>query len=370
MKKNVGQHLDMLDGFRGMLAFWVFGGHLMGKCHAYLILFAEAGSAVDLFMYVSGFLMAWHWLDREASFSRVSDQSVDFYIRRFFRIAPLYYPLLIVACVMQPDWNSSLTWPSILLHVSFLFGIFPQYASNNLLPDWSISLEMQFYLLFPLLMLALRYAGAIICLFVGVQAMQIMHGLFGLYLKAGPLGTFPYPSCILFRLHIFLAGMLLAKLLVSQVYGEKEERPKLLFYYLALIVYAFLFSPSAVSRWALFLTVVLVVDAKYLGMIVKVFSCSLARFMGDVSYSVYLVHLLVLQAALPFLVAHVLPGKSPRADFAISALILIPTVYAISYFLHRTIEAPGIEFGRKLAKRWKEYLAGRRPLAPGVFVAE
>ncbi|CAH2786711.1 MAG: Acyltransferase 3 [uncultured Caballeronia sp.] len=42
---------------------------------------------------------------------------------------------------------------NVVTHLTYTFGMFPRYAFNTPLPDWSIGLEMQFYAVFPLLML-------------------------------------------------------------------------------------------------------------------------------------------------------------------------------------------------------------------------
>ena len=48
-------------------------------------------------MVLSGFLMTYHWIGREGKFNNHCRQSIDFYLRRFFRIAPLYYLLFTIA---------------------------------------------------------------------------------------------------------------------------------------------------------------------------------------------------------------------------------------------------------------------------------
>src|SRR6185503_13989003 len=97
---------------------------------------------------------------------------LKFYVRRFFRIAPLYYVLLAVFFLTgpamagcreglaqyfpdtanDPDRYLDRSFENIAMHVSFLFGLSKTYVVRTTMPDWSISLEMQFYWAFPFLM--------------------------------------------------------------------------------------------------------------------------------------------------------------------------------------------------------------------------
>jgi peptidoglycan/LPS O-acetylase OafA/YrhL len=165
-------HIAILDGLRGAMAFWVFYGHLKIFYLGSPPRFGHPAQAVDVFMFLSGFLMTYHWLGRQSRFDGAIHQTWDFYIRRFFRIAPVYYILFTIAYAGQKYFVSAghraaqmlsgapgsfseaatrpetQSWLSAILHYTFLFGFFPHFVSNNALPDWSIGLEMQFYAFF------------------------------------------------------------------------------------------------------------------------------------------------------------------------------------------------------------------------------
>ena len=139
--------------------FWVLASHCMqwGGWSRYALL-PSAKLAVDLFMMISGFLMAANASvrrDREPLNQRRS--WVRFWVRRFFRIAPAYYVALALTLIfgeyltagsravqsLRPeDWaaihydptarDSSIA--SVLMHVSFLFGLHPGYAVPSACP--------------------------------------------------------------------------------------------------------------------------------------------------------------------------------------------------------------------------------------------
>ncbi len=176
-QKKDTNHLLFLDGFRGFAALWVLVSHGLILSGSSIPLLKRGDVAVELFMIMSGFLMVFHYYEREATEPWNSSRTwLKFYIRRFFRIAPLYYLLLFVALWIGPELYKSRcavddmysaprqlnlryedhSLVNIFMHMTFLFGFFPKYAFLTPLPDWSIGLEMQFYLVFPFLVLFLR----------------------------------------------------------------------------------------------------------------------------------------------------------------------------------------------------------------------
>lgn len=230
---------DHLDGIRGSMALWVFLGHLYFACNARIIPFGAPALAVEIFMVLSGFLMAFHWEKRYSEDFTVKALG-DFYARRFFRIVPLFFLLVLVAhvthvaiaterakiveilhnssgSVHSPD-VSPLSWGNLLLHLTFLFGLLPGVVSTNNLPDWSISLEIQFYLLVPFLMVGLKRLG-LLTISVGVLIIGVMSNqVIGVYAGSSGIVTFPQPSILPLKIHVFMVGIL-----VAMAYNRRDQ---------------------------------------------------------------------------------------------------------------------------------------------------
>ena len=119
-KENINKknHIGFLDALRGFLAFWVFYGHLKMASIGREVLWGSPALAVDGFMILSGFLMAYHWARREKKFPTFWAQTKDFYLRRFFRIAPLYYLLVTIEFL----WQEELFFVKSTVNKKWIFG--------------------------------------------------------------------------------------------------------------------------------------------------------------------------------------------------------------------------------------------------------
>jgi peptidoglycan/LPS O-acetylase OafA/YrhL len=352
----------------------VLVGHAMLLTGWHLPLIGDPDLGVDLFIMLSGFLMVFHYQLRENKepWGDVSTWS-SFWTRRFFRIAPLYYVMLAIAIALGPlIFESRMTidhflnvtpqmperyldgsLENILLHVSFLFGLSPGHAFRTPLPDWSISLEMQFYAVLPFLMLFVQRLGwlrasiGIVVLGVAIATAVRVAGV-----------NFPMPAFLPLKMHVFAAGMLLAGAL-----NARRERA-LLHYALAL---AFVAIPIGGGMTVLREIVRLGLVTAFFALI---FHAHLPRqlanplnriseFMGnrfchelgELSFGAYLIHLLIMQPVIAELMQAYGHSISNFQRFLLSIAITIPITYALSAIGHRFIEMQGQKIGRALTKR-------------------
>jgi len=374
-------HLGFLDGVRGLAALWVVIGHSMIFGGWYWAKFPEPVIAVDVFMFVSGFLMVHQWTRRVGTGDHWDGEAAkEFWVRRFFRIVPVYYLCL---AVMFLHWNGfeqglnalrvanpgrweglsaydPATWDSgirnILLRVTFLFGLLPSHAVSSFTGDWSLSLEMQFYAAFPWLVMALRRWGpgrvawaAIVTALVVKEASLRLQGHF----PGIPL-IFPLPSFLLLKLPVFLVGMILAE--VARRFSTEPIRCA---YETVLALFA-----AALTSWYVVtvaaLTFFLVAGGqgistgtvRWRGRLAGLLGNRLMRALADASYSVYLFHSLVIALAGDWLLEQswfvAMPGRS-RVIVLLGVVLAI--TYPLAWALHFLVEKPGIEWGRRLARR-------------------
>jgi peptidoglycan/LPS O-acetylase OafA/YrhL len=138
-----------LDGVRGLAAIGVV------LFHAFPFVFFVGWSCVDLFFVLSGYLITTIVLTKSWSLQFLG----QFYLRRSRRIWPVYFLTLIAVLILNglsPNGYSSADWP---LHAIFLqntpkyFGIETAPFVRSFAPSWSVAIEEQFYLFWPLLIL-------------------------------------------------------------------------------------------------------------------------------------------------------------------------------------------------------------------------
>lgn len=349
-------HLAILDGLRGAMAFWVFYGHLQIDCIGTPPRWGHPSNAVNVFMVLSGFLMAYHWVGRQGQFTSFRQQTIDFYVRRFFRIAPLYYLLYTIAFVAHHwflgDSAAGLrprTTLDAFMHYSFAFGAFPSYVSNNILPDWSIGLEMQFYAIFPLMLLAIVRFGPLTTSFFVLLAAYATNKLFGLYDNpTGALGHYAQPGMILFKIDVFMAGICLA-------YHWHERRTMRGILWLGLAATCLLQTTIQVQALVAGTLCLLHFDSGRAELGNRILSGRFGRFIGDTSYAVYLLHLMLLAPIHRLLKAQdFFVALSGWQKVGVLFVVVAVPLYGLSTLLHLWIERPGIDLGRIVARRMRK----------------
>jgi len=158
------RHITALDGVRGIAILSVMLHHFFGSqdksstLERYLINLSEVGwVGVDLFFALSGFLITGILLDK----GRTLQELKRFYIRRTLRIFPLYYLSLGIVFFLLPylvqvsyDYSGRTQW----WYWTYLTNILFVLPGDTLYPVphfWSLAVEEQFYLIWPLLLLCL-----------------------------------------------------------------------------------------------------------------------------------------------------------------------------------------------------------------------
>jgi peptidoglycan/LPS O-acetylase OafA/YrhL len=148
------EYYSFVDGLRGVAILMVVAVHTSQQvvpANEYLRTLAGSGArGVQLFFLLSAFTL---FASSRQRMGLESSPRRNFYLRRAFRILPMWWIALIAfaASDVIGEDRGSLALNSAL-HSVFLFGFFPQY-SNSLIPGgWSLFVEETFYLLLPLMM--------------------------------------------------------------------------------------------------------------------------------------------------------------------------------------------------------------------------
>lgn len=163
------RHIDVLDGFRALFVLLVGWYHIWqqgwlsptfvisGRVISLDFLLRSGYLWVDGLILLSGFLLYLPYAQGKGVPS-----IREFYKRRLIRILPSYLlcilPLFVIALVKGEYPSPSDAWKDLLAHLTFTHNLFPFSAQQTPLNGalWTLAVEMQFYLLFPLLARAFR----------------------------------------------------------------------------------------------------------------------------------------------------------------------------------------------------------------------
>lgn len=168
--RGVLDHVPALDGLRGVALLLVM------LYHANLL--ASGWLGVQLFFVLSGYLITGVLLRTPAS----GASATRFYVRRALRIVPAYFAFLLFAFAAGQIGLLAAT-PGIGYAASFSYNLFralePDLGSRWLDHLWSLSVEEHIYLLWPLLMMALRPRWRWVALVTLVCVGPLWRGLVG-----------------------------------------------------------------------------------------------------------------------------------------------------------------------------------------------
>jgi peptidoglycan/LPS O-acetylase OafA/YrhL len=357
------QRYPAIDGLRGLLAFGVFGHHAV-LMHGYLetgiwrtppsdfyTMIGEAG--VALFFAVTGFLF-WGKLLSEHG----TPDWRRLYIGRFFRIAPVY--LAVVAVMLLMVWSRTYfelrePFPRVLSDmVRWLgLGVLGQPDVNGY-PDtgrllagvtWTLRYEWLFYFSLPLLALFARAGWHLWFAVLGLAACCALYAL-----SREPAAIYS---------GLFFCGMIPASLTRS---GWRIPDRSNLALAAALGCLLLLFTHYSSTRG--------IAQLLLLGILFCVFSIgsTFLRFLrakpvrrlGEISYSIYLIHGLVLTAVFSVGTIRGYAMESHVSYWLVVTLcgLLVVLVSTLSYLL---VERPGIRLGKAVAGRF----ACARPAVAG-----
>jgi peptidoglycan/LPS O-acetylase OafA/YrhL len=330
MKESVEKvYWPELDGLRALAVLMVITVHMHSRSWQWL-----AGSrGVTIFFVLSGFLITSLALKEEGAEGRLS--LAAFYSRRCFRILPLYYLVLgvyvLLICGLDVGGPAhKLPFTRALPYYLFYLQEFSVLTDSHGTPpfyhSWSLGIEEKFYLVWPLLCFALLWQRKHVRLWTAL----------GLIVPLTMMGRFFQPyACILFGCALALIG----------VRKWMKSTAVLALGLGALSIFQIGISAKHPSNWettgyAAIFTVVLASLRNTAGIVKTALSWRPLTHVGRVSYGVYLVHLLCLNAAEKV-------TSNPLASYIGAALVSI----AVASLLYYGFEKPMINIGRRLGDR-------------------
>lgn len=355
--------LDWLDALRGwaVLAVVLVHSGQAAHCTGILLSISAAGQyGVQLFFIVSALTISATYEAHIGKYGASRMSQFAWLIKRFFRIAPLYYAAAIfypiehyaIYVLSRHAYGNATAPADIIANLVFVHTWVPS-ANNSVVPGgWSIGVEMFFYLLVPfiwLLPLRRRIAGlcatAAFFLAATMIASKLSTGRFYVEDNSYLYYWFPTQAPVLvvglvFYFHHGLGTMapqrplfyfcgFAAGLLIARILGTGAE-----------------LAPMLAPVTAAFSFVLLVMSLR--GPLKPVLVNRHAVYFGKISFSIYIFHFVVLDFIRAGLLAAHFHHSDPFTLGAVFATALLATC-RIAQISKRIIEDPGIAYGHKLS---------------------
>lgn len=362
-----------IESLRAWMAWWVVFGHaahLSGASqflNAYLYkILNSAGTAVDVFIVVSGFVITNLLLIKKEKYTR-------YITRRAFRIYPIYIFSIAISILTIEFYSaaygggpwvvgydmrmeriaaqSERFWEHLFLHLTMLHGILPDTlmpfsGTAFLAPAWSLSLEWQFYLLAPLL-IALLY-GRINVMLATTAFLLVLHVAF----RSGHLGIWLYKPFLPLAIQYFLIGIF--SRLALEYRPLTRMPPELLLVTGATA--AIFASKPAMLIWVTFFTIVLYEQgfvargSKPFALFARLVALNpFVSTVGKWSYSTYLIHIPIFSIVVGGTI--MLFGPQSQTAYVVLLVVCMPLVFLASKYLYRFIEVPFIDLGRRITSQ-------------------
>lgn len=391
---NGAQDIRALDGLRAAAALSIVVFHALHRAgfqysqaaHEFGNYFWFLATGVHLFFVLSGFLLFLPYA-RAMLRNQPLPSARRFYRRRALRVLPAYLvALAILAWLPTSERIHPLSVGSVITHVLMIHDSFPPFNRDFEGPFWTLAIEAQFYLLLPLFALVLarivggsrsvlRLLGGIGLLLACVLGLRALNTILTAGMAKTTTGGFSYYWVLATMgmqgkfLEVFMVGMIASVFYVVTVeFGglSPEARQKLGWVTLAaaiILLYTAIqnnrfagpiFAPGAIwGPGELFFP--LLAGTAYSTLLLSLvwgrhpvrwfFETPPMRFIGLISYSLYLWHLPVIHAMIPFFAG-------------VPLLLRTLCAFPVAYLSYQLVERPFLK------RRRRDDAPARTPAAP------
>lgn len=309
-------------------------------------------SGVDLFFVISGFVMV---IVTKGRFAR-SGEMMRFLWGRLTRIYPtywFYFFLTVAIFLIKPNWVN--TSQGHQAHFVSSFLLFPSNQLPLVIVAWSLIHELWFYLVLAVL---LRFHEHLLLpsLFLWGAIVTIVNLL---------VTVADLPTGIRISLHPysleFITGALVALIISKEHIPKLSARNAILIISLVLsvglpLIYAFdVLKQESLLRVSIISTLYgfLVLSVATLEKLNKLTVPKSLQFIGDISYTVYLSHVLVLSAiGRLWLMAN--PAPHNLLDNMLACVTMLVAVVGYGWLGYRLVELPILRVSHRLRTHWFE----------------
>jgi len=345
MEPKKFEYIDSLRGVAILLVILMHSGYYLHQNMEFFpkiltlsVFYAQYG--VQLFFIVSAYTLMMSY------YSRINEdnKTVKFFIRRYMRIAPMFYLGLVLNLLTRQD-ITEISWLRVLSNVTFT-NSFGEYHDGYVPGGWTISVEFIFYLILPFLCTKIKSLNSALFLFTSVLLITTIYE--PIILQLG-LDNFKISYfSIFYQLPIFALGICLYWLLNDK--NKIIERKTLFLLLITIITCCYISFPTNVGFSLAFVCLVLIM----MFYPHKIYTNKFLANIGKVSFSMYIIHFFVIDLLNSFNASQFIKVTSfpiSMLNFIIMYLIVFLITFLLSNISYKLIEIPGQDLGRKLIKK-------------------
>ena len=340
--------IDAIDALRGMAAFYVLAFHLIYvpsvrlTVPAFASSFLGAGhSGVTLFFVISAFTLCLSSDNRK----KEPMPLLRFYLRRLFRIIPLFFVLLFLEVaryrfVYQIRPNRF----EVATNIAFVFNFIPGHQEGIVWASWTLGVEMVFYAFFPLIF---RYVNSL------RRAVFFFMATIGL---AATVGAAVHYRVDFFRFSIFrhlpsfACGFVL--FFIFKKFRARIERKTAIGLILGGCIVHIILTLHQIEDYGQGIALQSITWAVLaLGLCVlpvPLFVNRVTRYAGAISYSIYLDHPQLLSGLSPAFAF--IKARAGVCQYWASLSLATTVVVIVAFITYSLIEQPGIKLGNRIVK--------------------
>jgi peptidoglycan/LPS O-acetylase OafA/YrhL len=314
----------------------------------------EGARGVQLFYVASALTLCMSWIARS---SRETFPARNFYIRRFCRIAPMFYIAMLFYIFLNgfspAYWfPNGIKWWFIPITVTFLHGFHPETINSIVPGGWSIAVEMSFYLILPFVIPRIKSIESCAFFFVismvlyGLNKLLIPHIFFYPENQQYLIKSFSYLD-FLGQLPVFIIGIF-AYLIFHEKYPRKQIAivGSLLFVvFLLLCIYPVSKIPHHIVAGGLFSVFSLLLANWPIRLLVNRVTITL----GKLSFSMYLMQFAVLAYFSKLGFDNIFQGSNITSLLHFLCVVLVTAFVSIIFYNY--VEKPGIVLGKCLIEK-------------------
>ena len=363
------EKLDYIDILRGIAILMVMLVHTSQPVNGVsqlvgdIVRYGQMG--VQLFFVASAYTLCFSRVKR----AEEKRPLIFFWIRRFFRIAPLYYVAMIAYFLAESNMHilalikmpySQYNFETIVANVLFLHGFVPS-ANNNIVPGgWSIGTEMAFYLLFPLLFSlcdrAYKQYGIIslyglvgISILLNISVQLMLHQFLEIELNDN---SFIYYNLIN-QLPVFLLGITIF-FYHHYTIPIQLSIPVQIAIFTAITIIGIILLPLK-QQWLIAASIPVIAGISFVFLVNILRELNYSNIflteVGQVSYSMYIFHFMFAWYLVPGIGLALKKGILPELLLVGSIVLVTQLTFAVAKISQKYIESPGIRAGKVLATK-------------------